>query len=217
MRHCARALAVVVVGTVVGLAAGPAVAKSTTPPVRSTADELKPGLMKASEVATISGLPKVRRYPLDREPLYEDPDPRGPCGAVTHPPPISEGATNVFVGSGVAVTNTVLRPGLEQARAFMAENLADARPGCAPYQSTTNEGRVQTVTSLVVALPALSDERLGTMATIQIASQTSYVATVMVRRGDLIAAGVIFAASPVSKTSLRDLAHQVDRGLDRLQ
>lgn len=209
-------LALVVVLVLAACSDGSDPVESNTPRIHSTFKELEPGLITAAQVEQ-AGLPPVRRVPDQDAPVFENPDPRGPCGAPIDQPDLSRGATVVFAGRGFVLTESIVELTEDRARTFMDAFLADATPGCGKFDSMTNQGVVQTVTPTVVDLPAVGDQRAGINSAFTTEGQTAHGGAVLVRRGTRVAFGVVFAGSPVADDVVRELAIQVDQSLARLK
>ena len=53
-----------------------------------------------------------------------------------------------------AVTDTIVELTGQRAQAFMDAFLADATPGCGPFESMTNRGFAQTVKPTIIDFPS---------------------------------------------------------------
>jgi hypothetical protein len=192
-------------------------AKSNTPRIRSTLKELEPGLITAAQVSEMLGLARVRRVPNKSAPIYENPDPRGPCGVPIKQPDLSLGATVVLAGRTFAVTDTIVELTEQRAQAFMDEFLADATPGCGPFRSMTNTGVAQLVKPTIIDLPVVGDQRAAINSAVTTEGQTAYAGEVLVRRGTRVGFAILVTGSPIPDDVVREFAVQVDRGLARLR
>lgn len=128
-------------------------AESLTPQVTVEATDLDDALLEASDIGDLIG--DVQAQPLDAVAVFENPDPRGPCGAPVPPVPTS-GASGRAFESAVALVIQLVLPRTEEVDEFMAAQLANVVEPCGPYESTTNVGTVQEVSDIeAVELPEL--------------------------------------------------------------
>ena len=176
---------------------------------------LAAALLSATDLRGVPGLPgDVGVTPLTNLKVYEDPDPRAPCGA--HVPSL-----NLSGAAGVGIKSTTVQ-GAELAvgvgppspRTYFDALVADTRAGCPAYQTTTNTGAVQTVTlRTVVALPPLADGALAVNLGIQQGDHGTLVTLVAVRQGDALALTTLFTAAPLTDGTVRALATAIAHDL----
>jgi hypothetical protein len=192
-------------------------ADSNTARIQSGDATLRGGLVALAELRRVIGLSGVRSVPLKGAPFFQDPDPRGFCGARVMQPDLSKGATTVFEADGVTVTDTVLRLDEATAKGFLDAWIADTRPGCPSFQSQTNTGATQTfVPGAVIQLPSVADQQTASTASITVNGQTGFVGEVLLRRGALISFGLIFAGGPVPAQTVQQFATTMNTSLTRI-
>lgn len=213
----ALSLAVVVLGACSSGSSTGERAKSNTPRIQSTARELQRGVVTAEELRAITGLPRLQPVPLKNAPLFENPDPRGPCGARISQPDFPKRAIAVFAANSVMVFEAVARLDEGTARAFVDSIIADAKPGCPPFESLTNTGAQQTVIpGITVELPQLSDQQIARTESISVLGHSNEAAEVLIRRGGLVALAAIFAERRVPVRTVQQFAAAVNSALGRL-
>ena len=143
--------ACVVVGasTVVGLAACGSAKVSDTPrvTVREAASDEALLLLTESDVRGIDGLSDAVAKNFNDIPVFENPDPRGPCGAVAPQLPLDDAVGRSFSSASLVVFE-ILVPDDAAQRDYLASLLADRTEGCPDYQSQTNLGITQTVSDV---------------------------------------------------------------------
>jgi hypothetical protein len=220
-RNTSRRLAAVLVMTaclvaVWGSGGSIAGASSLISRVSATTKQLRRGLVDVAAVAGIPGFERLRPISAKDQPRFVDPDPRGPCGARIKSLNLSKGASAVFVGPGLTVSDTIVGVSERRARAFMDANLADAQPGCAPYDSMADQTTTQHVEPTIVALPAVGDQRFGEVGRIESGGRTVYYAAVSVRRAAHVAVGLAIGAAPIKADSLQSYATVIDDHLRHL-
>ena len=192
---------------------------SNTPHIRSTAASLRPGLITTKDLRSVPDLPTLEPVPLKQTNAFENPDPRGPCGAKISQPDLSKGATAVFESQApLTLSDTVLNLGTAAATNYLSTLLADARPGCPPYESTTRQGQTQTVTPSAFLDPLNAGaQRLVVLEKATVNDQTGYLGYAVVRRDGLIAITMVVSALPVSSDTIQALATQVGDALGRVR
>jgi hypothetical protein len=188
--------------------AGHGSSASRTPKIAAASGSgLDAALLSASDLRD-GGLPAdVHTTALNDLNLFEDPDPRGPCGAKVESIDLTRGAGVGIAASAVQGAELVVRLDEPAAKAYLGALEADAHDGCAAYQTTTNRGTPQTVTlRTVVALPMLVDGAIATKLTIESSGNATAVTQIVLRRTGTIALTTLFAASPLSDATVRSLA-----------
>jgi len=139
-------------------------ADSDTPRIVVVDDsELTELLMTADDVAQITGFAGVEARELDEVPVFENPDPRGPCGSPVPNPPVDVAAGRALTGSTIGLVQFV-QTASPEFEAFIDALEADQGPPCDGYSSRTNAGTVQTVTDLTV-FAATGDDVTGVVWT----------------------------------------------------
>ncbi len=177
--------------------AGPSLTpRVTTAP---SAARLATGLLADGDVAG------VRVVPADQAAVYQDPDPRSPCGRRL-PLPAASGVAGVALeGEGAGGFEFLLPVGASRAAAYVAATRADSRPGCAAYQSRTNTGGVQTVR--FVGPETTPDPRTESAALAQLTTDGHTVSAfeLVAAHGDLLCVEVLLAAAPPAAPFLAQL------------
>jgi hypothetical protein len=120
---------------------------STTPRITAGPDGTGPtnAFVTASELEPLE-LGVLQTSDLSEIPVYENPDPRGPCGATSPEPPLtSPDATARVFAAQTAVVVQFVQPVTMATDEFHNAARRDLRPDCDPYASTTNQGLRQRV------------------------------------------------------------------------
>ena len=176
-------------------------ADPTPTTARLTGDGGPPGdvdLLELDDVADAPHMPAGLR-PVDASdlPLFENPDPRAPCGASLSLPSPSNSPQVVFVADGppaLQLYEFVLDLELGEASKLVRVFTRDMRPGCPGFESETHIGASQRNVFLrAVDLPRLGDDRVAAITRVQLAgSPPVFAATVLVRSGgSLVLLGVV--------------------------
>lgn len=146
-RGVAAAIAALVV-TAVGCGSG-GTPVSTTPviTVDNAGTELSAALLTESDVRAVPGLSTLAAIDFSKIPITENPDPRGPCGAVVPALKLDNASGRLFSSERVTIFEFVVEADAYQ-EAYFAALQADAVEGCPPHQSTTNVATTQTVSNV---------------------------------------------------------------------
>jgi hypothetical protein len=109
-------------------------------------------LLTVDEARAIPGFADVSVKEIRDVPLFENPDPRGPCGAVIRNIRMAGAVGRVFAAGDTTVELVSVSGPDDEAN--VAEQQADHPIPCGPYKSTTNQGLTQTVSEIAfVQLP----------------------------------------------------------------
>ncbi len=139
---------------------------SSTP--ESQADAGLPGaLFTLDEIASgFTGDPEIKIVEPDEIGAQDDPDPRGPCGAVIDQPQLADGDSILFqVDRGPVLMHVTWQS--DQAAKWAQAMLKDLTPGCDPWQSDTPFGGPQTVTPQEAwTFDGIGDVAFGTVQSI---------------------------------------------------
>jgi hypothetical protein len=221
MRAGARWKALVALGLClalgVGCSSGESEKTSSTPRIKSTAKALEPGVLTLAQVRAALGAPEYRRTSSKGVNLYDNPDPRGPCGAKVTQPSFRHGAVASFRNRTSAVITMVIEPGVSAATQALDDLAADAKPGCPPFESTTNFGETQRVIPMMVPLPPLADGAIASGGIVTIGDNPRTVlAGIAVRDGGRVVFTQLISGSDVPESSVVALARESAKALERL-
>jgi hypothetical protein len=165
----ARLIAVAALALAAGLAPacsddGSPEIESITPRITADAaaeDEIdRDLLLREQDVTAQPGFEEVRATDLDEAPIFENPDPRGPCGGPV-PPLDFEGTIGRTFLSSTTNVGEFIGPDDDDARAYHADLAADIRPSCEGFESETDTGDTQRVTAIEVLDLGLGDAGVG--------------------------------------------------------
>lgn len=121
--------------------------ESSTPRITSAQNETvssADALLTASDLRALA-LGPVEVGDLSDVPVHENPDPRGPCGAVSPPAPLQDVIGRAFSGEAAVVVNMV-QPATDETATYHDALKSDLRnEDCAGFRSTTNQGLTQRV------------------------------------------------------------------------
>jgi hypothetical protein len=187
---------------------------SSTPRItaRSSASEALAGsLLSTDDVRSVAAQPRdVTVVSIDDLSLFENPDPRGPCGARIAFPDLGSGVgAGIQALSGLQGFEFVLRPNRPTADEFVDATESDTREGCASYTSRTNTGSMQSVKLLrVVQLPRLVDAETASVLAITNNGVRTEAATIVMRRADVVAVVGLFGPIVPTDDTLVALAEK---------
>lgn len=190
------------------------VRRSTTPPIvdNPSASRDTSLLLTEADVRAVAGLEDAVAETLADAAMFENPDPRGPCGAPVPPIPMAAGYGRAFRGDGVIVVE-ILMPA-SAARASVDAMKADARASCGPYTSRTNLGDVQQVGDItILGMPAGCTRCVGWLSKVTVGGAANFGGVALFESGGSTGMLQVVAAGPVPGAVVRDL---LDRALARL-
>ncbi|MDE0804506.1 MAG: hypothetical protein OSA99_14430 [Acidimicrobiales bacterium] len=207
-----RRLAVALVAMLVAAGcSGDDAVDSATP--RITAEEggeLSSFVLAAESIGSVDGFEGVVAQELGDVQVFENPDPRGPCGGSSPAPPLEDTAGRSFAAEGVSVVQVVASGA--DVDAYVDAQLDDIADPCGPYDSTTNVETVQTVDSIDI-VPLADESGFFSTARIQNAGQTIYGGSAIIRVDDVTSLVFVVGVEPIALTSMESLARLVDAQL----
>jgi hypothetical protein len=190
---------------------------SNTPRITVGADgPLAPGLLTQVQLRQVPGLSTAKVTSLQKAAIFEDPDPRGPCGAKVPTLSLDDAA-------GIAITAETIRGGAEfvrrlpagGAKRYLDAVMADTKSGCPEYATTTNQGATQRVLLVrIVRLYKEFDQAVAVVNAIKLGGTVRAATRVEVRHGDILATTVIFTNTPMDNVTVRGIASLMGRDLD---
>lgn len=181
--------------------------RSQTPRIEErAASELTSSLLTTADLRSVPGLPRdVEAVSLDVVGLYENPDPRGPCGAKIHTPAPSRSRGVGLRSQQDFGWEFVFGLSLAEAKAYVGSVIADTRAGCPEHRSTTNTGSVQRVRlERIVDVGAVGDEQVASTFALTNNGHTMRGAQITIRKANRVAEVVFF--TPFSDNVLRAVA-----------
>jgi hypothetical protein len=122
---------------------------------------------------------------ISETPVFENPDPRGPCGGVVPQLPLGEGtvgrsfsASNITIVQFITPTSTVTS-------AYLDAIVGDASPGCGAFVSETNQGLIQKVSDIeIVDVTSAQAEAIALTSRVDVGGQTLYAAAIVVAESE---------------------------------
>ena len=195
-------------------------AESDRPPTtpRITAGATEPSLSELlptlADVRNATGAPNdLREAPVQNAELYENPDPRGFCGAKIEQPSFSDAVIKSFESPSVPVIVLAAAwdlPGREATRYFNGYN-KDSHPGCGPYTSDTPFHAKQRVVPLsTAALDGIGDGALVQTIKARVGDQQeSYAGLVLIQHEQIFLLVMTLSAVPPPEAFLRGVAEAI--------
>lgn len=197
----------------------PNAAKPRAAPLTSgVAESSRGSLLTLSDVSQLPGapLPLVQQQVEDAS-LFENPDPRGPCGAPIKQPSYADAAIVAFVTQDdrdATLVQAIWDNPSEEARDLIRQTRSDIRPVCPPFTSETPFGQqeVEFVEEIRLEIPA--SDAVATSARIALPkAPLIHAANVLVRRGDRLTAISVFGEDSLPATFIAALADAAARKL----
>jgi hypothetical protein len=210
-REVARIVRVVAATAVVTLGSGCASGSaddSNTPRITlgGDDDELSGFLLTRSDVTAIDGLEQTTVTEFNEAPLFENPDPRGPCGGVVPAPDFTGAVGRVFAGSSGTLFTLVLESDAKQ-QSYLRALQADVREVCESHESTTNTGQTQTVSDVsILQSPVAGIEAIGWTSKIEVGEQTGYGGVWLIEADGRVAYIQFLGVAPLLESAMVALA-----------
>jgi hypothetical protein len=191
------------------VANGPIDGESDTPLITVDEGRVDAALLSEAEVRSVEGFSAVVATEFSDVPMFENPDPRGPCGGVVPELPVGSDATGRSFLSDRAVVIQLVMPFDSNAEAFADAYLADIDDPCADFDSLTNTGATQHVSGVdLVDLVELPEGVTGVAwtGTIAIGDQSTEVAAVALQGAEDLTFLQVLSVAPIDPEALHDLA-----------
>jgi hypothetical protein len=169
----------------------------------------------AHDVSAIPGAPAgIVVVPSEKGQLFQDPDPRSPCGARVTLPDLSQSAHVTFDAASFGAFQVVVDQPVPMATAFVTAWERDTRPGCPPYTSRTNTGSTQ-ISELVgpIPMPRLVDQATGAFLTVNDRGQTVDTYGMVVRSGGRLELDVLISPGPLTEAFVLGFARAAESKL----
>jgi hypothetical protein len=169
-------------------------------------------LLTAQDMAGIDGLDDLVAVEMTDYPVFENHDPRGPCGGPALQLPVDDPVGRAFSSSSISAFELIMSRGADQV-AYLDAMQADQREDCGPYESTTNRGETQAVSDITfVDLDELGAPGIGWTSRIQIGSNSADVGLLLLLADDGMVVIQMQSLAPIDVATLAAIA---DRSLQR--
>ena len=158
----------------------------------------------------------VEVVPSKKGTLFQDPDPRSPCGARVTLPDLAQSAHVTFDAASFGAFQVVVDQPVQKATAFATAWQRDTRPGCPPYASRTSTGSTQT-SELVgpITMPRLVDQETGALLTVDDNGQTVDTYGMVLRSGGRLELDVLISPGPLTEAFVLGFARAAASKLRR--
>jgi hypothetical protein len=196
-------------------------ARSHTP--RITVDEdaetnLVSRLLTVEQVEKALGGSGLSQADISETPIFENPDPRGPCGAVVPQFRLGEGTVGRSFGASNITIVQFITPTSTVTSAFLDAIVGDALPGCSAFESETNLGLMQQVSEIeIVDVTSAPTGAVAYTSRVDIGGQTAYVAAVAVADREVTTYLQVFAQDRIDSRALQALTAAANDALRRAE
>jgi hypothetical protein len=183
-------------------------------------DILAPALLTRMDLQDAGLPPELLQRTFEEVPLYENPDPRGPCGGTADDPGFDRAASAVFATDDArllfAQTIYDLPPGEAQRQVHGFR--ADLRPACPPFVSKSPFGPQRVELMRPVEMGPFGDDHVGTLSRVTTRDgEQTYVMTELVRVGNRLVVLQAIDAIPFLDVEMRSLAKEAVAKLQALR
>jgi hypothetical protein len=164
-------------------------------------------------VREVPGLQGAVARDLDDLSIFENPDPRGPCGAPA--PSLPAPAAGRGFQAAQVLAFELLAVDTEEAAAYLDALQADARPGCPGYESETNVGGTQRVGDIAfVDVAGVGDAAIAWTLRIEAPGGQVFGGVGAVRRAGTVAFVQVQGTEPVTGETVAALVRAAGARLD---
>ena len=179
---------------------------------------LTPAIVGASLLRRVPGFSEAVLQPLADVTLFEDKDPRGPCGAKVPGLKLTDALGSSWTAQTIrGGAQIVVRRPAGEARRYLTSRLNDISPKCAPYTAKSAQGVTQTVKyEAAVRIARDADQSLATVSAVRIGSEVRAMTEIEVRRGDVLSRAVVFSNAPMDNRIVRGIGNLMFKALQRL-
>ena len=180
---------------------------------------LAPGLISASQLRQVPGFSTATLQPLANVKIFQDPDPRGPCGGKVPVLKLDDAVGLAWTAQPIrGGAQLVIRRPAGEAKKYLTARLNDIGTGCGIYTTKTAQGVTQEVKfEGAVRVAPDADQSLAAVSAIRIGADVRAATAIEVRRGDVLSRTVVFSDAPMDNTIVRGIAALMDIALQRLK
>lgn len=191
--------------------------RSTTPRISDdpSASRDTSLLLTAADVGAATGLKGVVSEDLANAGVFENEDPRGPCGTPVPQLPTAGGYGRGFRADGdrLRVVELVM-PTSTATRSYLDAVVADTRHSCGPYTVRAANGDVHHISDVeILDLPAGCGRCVGMVMKTAVRDRATFIGFSFFESGGTSGMVQVFSVRPVPAATLRGL---LDRALARL-
>lgn len=188
---------------------GPTTTLATTGP-------LDPALINQSQLRRVPGFSTALVAPLADAVAFDEPDPRGPCGASMPVLAFDEAAATGWRASNLrAGGQVVVRRPAGELQSFMAARIRDARENCPAFEMKNRQGQMQiSKFDAAVHVTRNADQSLAVVMAVRVNGVLRAATTIEVRTGNLLSRAVVVTNKPMGTPTVRGLASLMAKALD---
>ena len=173
--------------------------------------ELTGSLISLAEIESSPQSPRgLIEQPVEDASLFENPDPRGPCGASVSQPAFKDAAIVAFSTTQppyASINNAVWDLPNREAEEFLEAWREDIRPDCPPFVSKTPFGEQRAEFLKEIPLPELADDALAASSRIIVEGQpTLYAGAALLRDGTRLSIVSVFSEDPIFPRFIQAIA-----------
>jgi hypothetical protein len=168
---------------------------------------LEARLLTVAQVEQALGGSGLTQAEISDTPVFENPDPRGPCGGIVPQLPLGEGTVGRSFGASNITIVQFVSPLSELAAAYLKAIAADATPGCGPFESETNQGLMQKVSDIeIIDVTGVSSDAVAYAGRVDVGGQTFHIAAVALADDGASTFLQIGAQDPIDPRAVHALA-----------
>lgn len=184
----------------------------TAPQITEAAEDpaLIGSLLSLEELEGASRAPSgLIQQPVQDASLFENPDPRAPCGARIDQPAAKDAAIAAFATAQppqLTLFHMVWNLPEGEAQALVEGVRSDINPNCPPFVSKTPTGEQRAQFLKEIPLSGLGSDAVAASLRITVSGLSAYAVLAVVRDGTRLSLLSVFSEDPVSARFVRDVA-----------
>ena len=196
-------------------------ARSNTPQItvdQGAQTNLVSGLLTVEQVEQALGGSGLTQADISQTPVFENPDPRGPCGAAVPQLPLGEGTVGRSFGASNITIIQFITPTSKVTSAYMDAIVSDSTAGCSAFESKTNQGLTQHVSDIeIVNVTSAPTGVVAYTSRVDVGAQTAYVAAITVADSEVTTYLQMFAREPIDRRAVNALTKAANDALRRAE
>ena len=188
-------------------------APTTTVPVPA---EVSSALLTASKLRRVPGFSTAKVANVASLEVFDDPDPRGPCGTPVPRLDLSDAAGAGWATSTIRTgAQIVLRRPAKELQSYVAARIRDARGGCPVFTVKNRAGEPQEMRfAEAIGVTRDADQSLAVVTAVRVEGAVRAVTTIEVRTNDVLSRAIIVTARPLATPTVRGLASLMAKSLE---
>ncbi len=177
---------------------------------------LAPALLTQSQLRRVPGLSTTTLSGLPKIDVFDDPDPRGPCGRSIPRLGLADAIGASWHAESIrAGAQVVLRRPAAELQSYMQARIQNAVADCPAFEVTSRRGTKQQMKfDASVSITRNADQSLAVVMAIKVNGTVRAATTIEVRTGNVLSRAVVFTNQPMPVPTVRGIASLMAKSLE---